>query len=304
MTAPRGAPLGANLICMLSMLTWAAGLPAAEHLIPLLPPLPLAAARIGLAALALLPVWVLVEGWAVLRATNWRKGLAVGSMLSVSGLTVMIGQSRTDPVTVAVISASLPVVGMALEVALDGRKVTMALAAGLALSVLGALVALGGRLGGIGFGAGALLCFASVLAYAAGSRLSITAFPDLTALGRTTVTITGSAVLTIAAALAHIATGAPSPDFGAFGLKEFGALLLIGVGSLAASQLLWIIGVGRLGIGLAALHINATPFYVMAILSALGAPWGWAEAGGAAIVGLGVLIAQGVIPLQQHRAIP
>ena len=69
------------------------------------------------------------------------------------------------------------------------------------------------------------------------------------------------------------------------------------VGSLALSQVLWIKSVGRLGIGLAALHINAAPFYVMLILFAFGAPWNWTQALGAAIVGLGVLVAQGVIPL-------
>lgn len=297
-------PLGANLICMLSMLFWAAGLPAADHLIPLMPPLPLAAARVCLAALALLVVWGLVEGGAALRAAPWGKGAAVGSTLALGALAMVIGQSYTDPITVAVISASLPVVGIALEVALDGRRLTWALGLGLLLSLLGAIVALGARLQGLGFGLGALLCLVSVLAYAAGSRLSITAFPGLTALGRTTVTVAGSALVSLAAALGHAALGAPAPDFTAFGAREIGALLLFGVGSLALSQVLWIIAVGRLGIGLAALHINATPFYVMLILSLLGARWSWTEAFGAAIVGAGVLIAQGVILLQQRRAIP
>ena len=49
------------------------------------------------------------------------------------------------------------------------------------------------------------------------------------------------------------------------------ALAVFALGSLALSQILWIISVGRLGIGLASLHINAVPFYVMLILFALGA---------------------------------
>jgi membrane protein YdbS with pleckstrin-like domain len=43
--------------------------------------------------------------------------------------------------------------------------------------------------------------------------------------------------------------------------------------------------------------MNATPFYVMLILFAMGGAWNWTQAFAAAIVGLGVLIAQGVIPL-------
>ena len=35
--APAPSLLGANLICMASMLIWAAGLPAADFIIPLLP---------------------------------------------------------------------------------------------------------------------------------------------------------------------------------------------------------------------------------------------------------------------------
>ena len=68
--------------------------------------------------------------------------------------------------------------------------------------------------------------------------------------------------------------------------------MLYAVTGLALSQVLWILSVGQLGIGLASLHINAAPFYVMAILYALGGPWNATQALGAAIVGVGVLIAQ------------
>ena len=48
-----------------------------------------------------------------------------------------------------------------------------------------------------------------------------------------------------------------------------------------------------LGIGIASMHINAAPFYVMIFAVMAGGPWNWAQATGAAIVILGVLIAQG-----------
>ena len=59
---PLRGLLAANLICMGSMLIWAAGLPAADHLIPLLPHEQLNALRVGLAGLTLIPVWALMEG--------------------------------------------------------------------------------------------------------------------------------------------------------------------------------------------------------------------------------------------------
>ncbi len=294
--------LGANIVCMASMLVWAAGLPAADVLIPLLPALSLSAARMSLGALALLPIWVLMEGVGVLRGAGWLRGIGVGGLLGAGALCIIIGQSLTDPVTVAIISATMPVVGIALEVVLDGKKLTLALILGLLLSLVGGLVALGGGLGGLGLGLGALICFASVLTFTLGSRLTVTTFPDLSPLGRTTVTLIGAAGVTLIAASIDIGFGRPLPDFSSFGGREIGALLVFAVGGLAISQVLWIMAVGRLGIGMASLHINATPFYVMIILYAFGAPWNWAQALGAAIVGLGVLVAQGRVPLRQVSA--
>ena len=77
-------------------------------------------------------------------------------------------------------------------------------------------------------------------------------------------------------------------------------IMLFGVGSLAISQLMWIVAVGHLGIGLASLHINATPFYVMLILFAFGGVWNWLQAFAAVVVAIGVLVAQGFFPLPRR----
>ena len=64
---------------------------------------------------------------------------------------------------------------------------------------------------------------------------------------------------------------------------------------LGSSQLLWIISVGRIGIGAASMHMNAVPFYVMLMVFTLGGPWNWAQTFGAVIVVVGALVAQGLI---------
>lgn len=286
-----GSLLSANVICMVSMLVWAVGLVAANVLIPLLPPLALTAARMALAAVFLLPLWWLAEGSAALRRANWGLGLAVGSLIGAGAVLLVIAQALTDAVTVAVVAAATPVVGIALEVVLDRRPITMALILGLILSLIGGVMALGGGLGQVGLGSGALLALASVVLFTIGSRMTVTAFPTLTPLGRTGVTITGAAILV---ALAAALIG-PAADWSRLGLREWGALAVFAIGGIAISQVLWIMAVGRLGIGAAALHINAAPFYVMVILFALGGVWNWNQALGAAIVGLGVLIAQGLL---------
>ena len=50
----------AHLLCMTSMLAWAVGLPAAEVLIDRVPALTLTAARLTLAALALILAWAVI----------------------------------------------------------------------------------------------------------------------------------------------------------------------------------------------------------------------------------------------------
>jgi drug/metabolite transporter (DMT)-like permease len=292
----------ANLMCMLSMLVWSMGLPAADLLIGRVPSLPLTAARMALACACLLPIWWLREGGAVLRAAAWRKGIAIGgSTLGLGAFLMVAAQSMTDAVTVAIISASMPVVGIGLEVLLDGRRITPGLMVGLVCSLAGGLLALDGRAEQVGLGWGALLCFASVLVYTWGSRMSVTSFPDLTPLGRTTITLCGAALVSTCATLVHTALGGASPQWERIGWTQLAALAVFAIGGMALSQLLWIRAVGHIGIALSSLHINATPFYVMLMLFAMGGDWNWSQALAAAIVGLGVLISQDLIPVGRRR---
>ena len=286
----------ANGVCMLSMLVWAMGLPAASLLLATVPPLPLTAARMLMAAACLLPIWWLLEGGDALRKAPWWQGIRVGgSTIGLGAFLMVVGQGMTDAVTVAIISASMPVVGIAIEVLLDGRQLSRGLVIGVGLSLLGGGMALDGGNQQLALGLGALLCFASVLVYTLGSRMTVTSFPDLSPLGRTTVTLTGAAVVSTVAACAAALLGAPPPQWAALGWRELGALAIFAIGGLAISQVLWIRSVGHLGIALSSLHINATPFYVMLILFALGGPWNWTQAAAALLVGVGVFIAQGVL---------
>ena len=300
--APATSLLLANLICSASMLIWAAGLPTADYLIPLMAADQLTAMRMSLAALAILPLWAMIEGGRSLARVNWIKGLGVGGLLGAGAWLLVLGQARGGAVTTAVISATLPLIGIAIEVILDGRKMTRALTIGLTLSVVGGFLALDFDRGGLSLGIGALLCFASVVCYAISSRMTVTSFPNESALGRTAVTLVGAGLVASLVAGLGIGFGnAPMPEFAPWGAREWGAMAIFSVGSLAISQLLWIISVGRLGIGWSALHINAAPFYVMLILFALGGSWDWRQAGAACLVALGVLIAQGLLPIGPRK---
>ena len=290
--------LSGHLICMASMVVWAAGLPAAEFLIPIMPSDQLGAVRISLAALVLLPVWLFADGLRAVIRADWVRGILVGSLIGVAAWCLIMGQAAGGPVTAAVITAAMPVVAITLEVLLDGRRLSLQLLAGIALSMAGGVLALDFSAGGSNVALGALFCAASVLLYTLGSRLTVTAFPALSLIGRTALTMAGAAISMLVIAGINLAFGAPLADPGLWGTREVIALCLFAVGGLALCQLLWIVSINRIGIGMSSLHTNASPFYVMLIMFLwLSAPWNWLQAGAAALVAIGVLVAQGIIPL-------
>lgn len=292
----RRSLLVANLICMASMISWASGLPAADLIIPHMPPLALTAGRALLAAMVLLPIWWLLEGRGAVLGADWSTGAWVGFVtLGMASFFVILALQFNDPVTVAIMTAVMPLVGIMLECLADKRPFTKALATGLLLSVAGGLIAVSGGEGSVDFGVGVLAALASVLCYTWGSRETVRALPNLTPLGRSAITMSGCAVVILIAALGDGVLRGAWPDWSAIGPHEFGGLAIFGIGSMAISQLLWIISVGRIGIGAASMHMNAVPFYVMLMVFILGGAWNWAQTFGAVIVVIAALVAQGLI---------
>ncbi|MFN0113134.1 MAG: DMT family transporter [Paracoccaceae bacterium] len=294
--------LAANGLCLLSMLTWAAGLPALGYLVAWVPPLTLTAWRVGLAGIVLVLVWALWEGASTVLRAPWGRGIAVGSVvMGVGAVLLVFALQRTDPVTAAIITSLMPVIGLGLEVALDGRKLTLALMLGLVLSLAGGVYAIDLSAAAPGFGLGALAALASVFAFTWGSRMTVTAFPGMTALGRTAITVGGAGLALTVLSAAYAALGGPAVEWSALGPAEYAAVVGASVGSIAVSQTLWIVSVGALGIGISSLHMNAVPFYVMLMTFALGGAWNWTQCVGALIVVAGVSVAQGLIPLPGAR---
>ena len=292
----RRTLLLANAICMASMIIWASGLPAANLIIPHMPPIALTAGRAALAALVLLPIWWLLEGRQTVLSANWLVGAWVGFVtLGLPSFFVIIALMFNDPVTVAIVTAVMPICGILLECLADKRPFTRALAVGLVLSVAGGLIAVRGAEGEIDLGLGVLAALASVICYTWGSRETVRALPDLSPLGRSAITVAGCAGVALVAALGDGVIRGAWPDWAAIGPTEIAGLAMFGIGSMAISQLLWIISVGRIGIGAASMHMNAVPFYTMLMVFSLGGAWNWGQTVAAAVVVLGALIAQGLI---------
>lgn len=297
-TPPRTGPVPSrngmigNGLAVASTMAWAAGFPAAEVLLDTWHPVVVTAGRMFLAVLVLLPLWLALDGWRALAGARWARGLAVGGLAFGGGaIAIVAGQALTDPVTVAIIVSASPLAGAVIERILDGRRLTRGFALGLAASVLGGIVATGGVMPA-GFGWGAVCAVASCFLFTWGSHVTVRDFPALSPLGRTTITLSGGLVFATLAATLSLAAGwvALPPDL--LEPTSLGLLAIYAIAALAISQVLWIAAVGRLGVAVASMHINVSPFYVMLILVALGQAWSWPQAIGAGIVALGVLLAQ------------
>ena len=130
------------------------------------------------------------------------------------------------------------------------------------------------------------------LLFAWGSRQTVKELPGLTLLGQTSSTLVGAMLFCLLVYVLFHAMGWEGTETSTLGPQGWSALLVYAWGAMAVSQLLWILAVSRVGIGIASFHLNAAPFYVMLILFAAGGNWDWGRALGAALLCLGVVLAQ------------
>jgi drug/metabolite transporter (DMT)-like permease len=242
---------------------------------------------------SILTWWVLTEGLAAVVKAPWRKGIFIGGIgFGVGMYLVIYAQKISDPVTVAIVVTSGPIIGSMLEVILDGRRLTRLLIAGLILAVLGGLVASGTRVGGGNTAMGALITLISASFYMWGSRAAVKHLSGLSNTGIAGVTFGGSAIVITILFTIFYSTGFTSFQIGPVSTSDLVGLLFYAIVAMAISQVLWFAAVSGLGIALAAFHLNATPFYVMIIMYALGGEWLWIQVLGAGLVAAGAIIAQ------------
>lgn len=296
--APAALPdtrrvLSGNALGAASMITWAAGFPAAEVLLAGWPQTTMLLVRFGLAGAVLLSFWLLSEGPAALRRAPWTRGMMAGAlMFGGSGFLLLKAQVLTDPVTVALISTTAPVIGMLMEMAGGGRRPGPRFVLGVAATVAGGMVATSGSGGGADFGLGALMALGAITLYTWGSLEMVRGMPGLSLAGRSTLTVAGGFAVFAVLAAVQTAAGQDLRPSAPVDSNQIWMMLIYALAAIALSQVLWVASVERLGVALASFHINLSPFYVMILMLALGAGWHWPQAYGAAIVGIGVVISQ------------
>lgn len=292
----RGQLLSGNLYGIASVLAWSAGFPAAESLLQRWDPLVMVAGRFAMALILLIPLWFLIEGGAALRRARWGRGMFVGAIGFGGGAwTILMSQAYTDPVTVAIFAAATPLCATVIDWIWLRKGFGLSFVLGLFAAVAGGIVATGGGMPG-DLGLGALFAVASGFLFSWGSLMTVRDLPDQSVLGKTTVTAVGAALaIGLVIAPMHWAGQVDLPtDWPGWG--DLGRFAVYGMLAFSLSQVLWVAATARLGLSLASFHINIAPFYTMLILIALGGSWNWAQATGALIVAVGVVLAQGHRP--------
>ena len=294
LNSPRPGVVASNGFCFSAMIMWSFAFPIAEFMLVSWGTVTLVMARQLIAVSALFACWLWIDGLAKIRGADWLGGVRIGGVgFGFGSIAFLVGQSMSDAVTPAIAASMMPIVGALLEVTLDGRRMRPRLFCGIVLALMGGLLAIGTRMNEGNFGWGSLLCLFSVVLFAWATRATNKNLGKLSFVGQTTITLSGSLVVVLMVYLLMRVFDVPGTNLGLLDSNHILLLVFTSVASLALAQFMWIRGAAGLGIMLASLHMNAVPFYVMVVVVLfLGESWNWWQAAGAALVAVGVLLAQ------------
>ncbi|WP_171101672.1 DMT family transporter [Ruegeria sp. HKCCD7255] len=292
----RNAALSGNGLAVASMVTWAAGFPAAEILLQTWPPVALLIGRLALAVAVMFPIWLIIDGPRRVASARWGRAMIVGSFgFGASMFLMILAQKLTDPVTVAIIASCAPLMATLLELASGSRRLRWNFALGVVVSVVGGLIATS-ALAPAQLGLGAACAVLSTAGFCWASMMTVRDFPELSFTGRTTITFTGGLLAAVVLVSLMAGLGINVLPTSPVDLHQASMLAIYALLAMGLSQVLFISSVGRIGVALSSFHINVAPFYVMVIMLALGEDWNWTRALGAAIVAMAVFFAQDRAP--------
>ncbi len=290
-SAERSSALPGNGLAVASMLTWAAGFPAAEVLLQSWPPVALLVARLAIAVLVMVPIWVLFDGPSRVLRARWGHAMLVGGTLGAGMFLIILAQKLTDPVTVAIIASCAPLFATLLELATGARRLRWNFAIGVVVSIIGGLIATSAVAPAqLGLGAGCAIVSTGLFCWA--SMATARDFPELSQTGRSTITFVGGLVVAVILFFAAGQLGLDVVPTASVDMQQAGMLVIYALISMGLSQVFFIASVGKIGVALASFHINIAPFYVMLIMLVLGDDWNWTRALGAGIVAVAVVLAQ------------
>ena len=285
--------LSGNLTTQAAVVLWATSFPATEALLAGWHPLPLVAVRLAVSALSLTFMMVLAGQARLLLRLPWRDIALVGGLGLGAGTVLLVwGQDYSNPVTVAIIVTTLPLVSAVMGLALGQERVTAMIALGLACAIAGGVLAsLPPEGASLDFRGGEILVVGSVVLFTWFSRASVIRLSGLPDLAKTAATLIAATVVVSLASAVAVYSGAVEVRYD-LSLPSIGLLVWIGCVANGTSMFLWLVGARKLGVTIAAIHLNAVPFYVILIALVLGGSLFLSQVWGACLVALGALLAQ------------
>ena len=285
--------LSGNLTTQAAVVLWATSFPVTEALLAGWHPLPLVAVRLAISALCLTFMMVLAGQAGLLLRMPWRDIALVGGLGLGTGTVLLVwGQDYSNPVTVAIIVTTLPLVSAVMGLALGQERVTAMIAVGVACAIAGGVLAsLPPEGASLDFRGGEILVAGAVVLFTWFSRASVIRLSALPDLAKTAaIMIAATVVVSVASAVA-VYSGAVEARYD-LSLPSIGLLIWIGCVANGTSMFLWLTGARKLGVTIAAIHLNAVPFYVILSALVLGGSLFLSQVWGACLVALGALLAQ------------
>ena len=285
--------LKSNSICAMAAILFAMGFPALDLLLVDWGFISIAFIRNAMGFILIFFIWLIAEGYRGIIKAKWIRGVIIGALgFGTGSLLLVITQVLTSTIVAGLAAALMPLAAVSLEVFFDKRLLTRQFLIGAALVLFGSFIIIGEDLLKIQFSLGLVVGLISVTTFAWGGRSAVKHLPEMSTLARTATTTLGMTLFCGSIQFIGLILDLSPTNIPAITLKHFGLLLIYSSCGLALSQILWIEGVKKLGVGIASFHLNITPFYLMIILVILGHNWEWPEAIGAGIVIFGVTFAQ------------
>ena len=285
--------LQSNLTCVFAATSFAMGFPALDILLSDWGIVSIVLVRNTVAFILISLIWLISEDFDNLVKAKWLKGFLIGAIgFGLGSLLLGITQLLTTTVIAALAAALMPIAAITLEIIFDKRRISISFLIGLSLVLIGSAVILGINRIDLKFSFGLFLGVMSVTFFAWGSRASVRHLPKMTTLARTATTTLGMCGFSLIVYLICLYFKFKASEIPNINSEHVKLIAIYACFGLAISQLLWIQGVQNLGIGIASLHLNIVPFYVMIILFIIGHKWIWIQAIGALIIIIGISVTQ------------
>ncbi len=283
-----------NLAGVLCMIVWSLHFPLSVAILKTWDPLALAPVRMGLAGITVAAVGVaLGQTRTMLDLARNRRFVMISLVFALSGLFFIVGQSRIDAVSAAVIVSAMPIFSALLGwwegLERPGAKLTLAIALTVAGGVLTSTVSAQGT-GGEGSLPGILFTIAGVIAYVWYTRKLVIAFAGTPDIAKVAVSML---ISVIPCSVILVAFAARGPAIAAdFSLATLGLVIAMACLSVGMSSVLWLWTGRVVGVTVAAMHHNLVPFYVIALAALGGAIVTGQHFAGAVLVIAGAVLAQ------------